>query len=171
MKSFVDPEKKLRAMHDLATALADLGHLDYARTVLSAIRTSTHSHGDVVNSAALNLMRVAVLAGEQVKFDQLRRELADKRLPGHQRAHYHVFVGQGYLKFGEPARARDEFAQALTVAQAHRVYKVLIDADELLKATPEVRPPTWKDPSPRPGLLVILDEVRNRRGEFAEATE
>jgi len=171
MKSFVDPDKKLRAMHDLATALADLGHLDYARTVLSAIRNSTYSQVEVVNSAGLNLMRVAVLAGEQVKFDQLRRELADERLTGYQLAHYHVFVGQGYLKFGDPGKARDEFAQALTVAQAHRVYKVLIDADELLKAMPEVRPPTWRDPSPRPRLLVILDEIRNRRGEFAEATE
>jgi tetratricopeptide (TPR) repeat protein len=171
MKSFVDPEQKLRTMHDLATALADLGHLAYAKTVLSAIRNSSHAQAQVVNSATLNLMRIAVLAGEQVKFDQLRRELADTRLPGHQRAHYHIFVGQGYLKFGEPARAREEFAEALTVAQAHRVYKVLIDADELLKATPDVRAPTWKDPSPRLGLLVVLDEIRNRRGEFAEATE
>jgi tetratricopeptide (TPR) repeat protein len=171
LKSFVDPEQKLRTMHDLATALADLGHLDYAKTVLSAIRNSTHAHAQVVNSAALNLMRIAVLAGEQVKFDQLRRELAGARLPGHQLAHYHVFVGQGYLKFGEPARAREEFAEALAVAQAHRVYKVLIDADELLKATTDVRAPTWQDPSPRLGLLVVLDEIRNRRGEFAEATE
>jgi hypothetical protein len=82
-----------------------------------------------------------------------------------------VFVGQGYLKFGDPAKAREEFAEALVVAQAHRVYKVLIDADELLKATPDERRPTWRDPSPHPGLLMILDEISHRRGEFAEAIE
>ena len=171
IQAYDDPLLKLRAMHDLANALADLGHLDDARTVLSAIRNSAREHVELGFHAALNLMRVAVLAGEQMRFDQLRRELADKRLTGHQRAHYHVFVGQGYLKFGEPAKARGEFAEALIIAQAHRVYKILIDADELLETTPDVRPPTWHDPSPRTGLLVILDDIRHRRGAFAEATE
>jgi tetratricopeptide (TPR) repeat protein len=171
MKAYVDPEQKLRAMHDLASVLVDLGHLDDARTALSAIYNAAGAHAETGHSAALNLMRIAVLAGEQVRFDRLRRELADKRLAGHQRAHYHVFVGQGYLKFGEPARAREEFAQALIVAESHRLYKVLVEAEELLKATPEVRTPTWKDQVSRPGLLVILDEIRQRRAEFAEATE
>jgi tetratricopeptide (TPR) repeat protein len=171
MKMYVDPQKKLRAMHDLASALVDLGHLDCARTALSAIYNSPDSESETGHSAALNLMRIAVLVGEQVKFDRLRRELADQRLTGHQRAHYHVFVGQGYLEFGEPAKAREEFAQALIVAEQHRLYKVLIEADALLKATPEVRAPTWKDSLPHPGLLIILDEIRHRRAEFAEATE
>lgn len=171
LKAYADPTLKLRAMHDLATALVDLGHLSYARTVLSAVHNSGQPDVEFVYQATLNLMRIAILAGEQVKFDQLRRELATKRLPGHQRAHYHVFVGQGYLKFGDPAKAREEFAEALVVAQAHRVYKVLIDADELLKATPDERRPTWRDPSPHPGLLMILDEISHRRGEFAEAIE
>jgi tetratricopeptide (TPR) repeat protein len=171
MKAYVDPEKKRRAMHDLASALVDLGHLDCARTALSAIYNSGDAQGETGHSAALNLMRIAVLAGEQVKFDKLRRELAERRLAGHQQAHYHVFAGQGYLRFGELAKARDEFAQALVVAEAHRLYKVLIEAEELLKATPDVRTRTWQDPAPRPGVLVILDEIRHRRAEFAEATE
>ena len=171
LKAYVDPALKFRVMHDLAGALTDLGHLEYARTVLSALHNAAHADVEMGCHAALNLMRVAVLMGEQVKFDQLRRELADKRLTAHQRAHYHVFVGQGYFRFGEPVRARDEFAQALVIAQTHRLYKILIQADELLKTTPEERAPAWKDPSPRPGLLAILDEIRNRRGEFAVATE
>lgn len=171
LKDYADPEMKLRVMHDLAAALADLGHLDCARTVLSAIYNSSSHSPETRHHAAVNLMRIAVLAGEQVKFDRLRREIADMRLNGYTQAHYHVFVGQGYLKFGQPARAREEFAQALIVAEAHRVAKILIKADELLKATPEMSAPTWKDPSPRPALLVILDDIRHRRAEFAEATE
>jgi tetratricopeptide (TPR) repeat protein len=171
MKAYDDPEKKLRAMHDLASALVDLGHLDSARTALSAIHNSADARGETRHSAALNLMRIAVLTDEQVKFDKLRRELAEQRLAGHQKAHYHVFVGQGYLRFGDPAKAREEFAEALVVAETHRLYKVLIEAEELLKATPDVRTRTWQEPAPRPGLLVILDEIRHRRAEFAEATE
>ena len=171
VKGYADPEMKRRVMHDLATVLADLGHLDGARTTLSAIYNATDARPDTAHHAAVNLMRIAVLAGEQIKFDKLRREIADMRLNGYTRAHYHVFVGQGYLKFGEPSRAREEFAQALIVAEAHHVYKILIKADELLKATPDVPPPTWKEPSTRPALLAILDEIRHRRGEFAEATE
>lgn len=171
MKTYLDPQKKLLAMHDLASTLVDLGHLQYAKTALSAIHNSANATTELRHHAALNLMRIAVLSGEQVKYDQLRRELAEARLTGHQRAHYHVFVGQGYLKFGEAARAREEFAEALLVAEQHRVYKVLIDAEELLKATNVARPPRRKDLPPRPGLLVILDEILHRRGEFAEATE
>lgn len=171
MKRYLDPELKLRAMHDLALALADLGHMQHARTVLSAVRNMARLNVEMRHFATLNLMRLAVLSGEQLRFDQLRRELADERMPGHQRAAYHMYVGQGYLKFGESAKARQEFAEALVLAQAHRVYKVLIEAEELLNATPEERAPTWKDLSPRPGLLAILDEIRSRVGEFAEATE
>jgi tetratricopeptide (TPR) repeat protein len=171
MKTFVDPEMKLRAMHDLASVLVDLGHLDYARTVLSAIHNSDHTNVEIGQNAALNLLRIAALAGEEVKFDRLRRDLAERRLTGWQRAHYHVFAGQGYLKFGDVAKAREHFAEALIVAEAHRLYKVLITADELLRATPEVRGPAGREASSRPGLAIILDEIRNRRGEFAEATE
>jgi hypothetical protein len=57
------------------------------------------------------------------------------------------------------------------VAQAHRLHKVLIEAEELLKLTPEMRAPSWKDSAPRPVFLAILDEIRHRRAEFAEATE
>jgi tetratricopeptide (TPR) repeat protein len=171
MKVYVDPMMKLRAMHDLATALADMGHLEYARTVLSAIQHSAGENVEMRYHAMLNLMRVAVLSGEQVKFDQLRRELAGKPLPSYHLAHYHVFTGQGYLKFGEPAKAREAFAEALVVAEKHRVYKVLMQADELLRTMPEERAPAWSDTGQPEALLLILDDIRNRRGEFAEATE
>jgi tetratricopeptide (TPR) repeat protein len=171
VKTHVDHGMKLRAMHDLALALVDLGHLDGARTTLSAIYNSADLNVELGAHAALNLMRIAMLAGEQVKFDTLRRELTNQRLTGYQRAHYHVFVGQGYLRFGEPARARAEFAEALIVAERHRVYKVLMDAERLLETTPDERRPIGHDPSVRPGLLVILDDIRHRRREFAEATE
>jgi tetratricopeptide (TPR) repeat protein len=171
LKTHIDPEMKLSAMHDLAMTLVDLGHVDCARTALSTIHNSAHASLQLKRHAALNLLRIAVLTGEQMKFDKLRRELADQRLTGWQRAHYHVFVGQGYLKFAEPERAREEFAQALMVAEAHKAYKILIDIDQLLATTPEVRPPRWRGASPRPGLLAILDEIRNHEGEFAGATE
>jgi tetratricopeptide (TPR) repeat protein len=171
MKAYVDPLVKLRAMHDLAIALVDMGHLECARTVLSAIRNSAREHVEIRDYATLNLMRVAVLTSEQVKFDQLRRDLAGARMTSQQLAHYHVFAGQGYLKFGEPARAREEFAEALVVAEKYRVYKIVMQADELLRTTPEERAPTWRDAPQPEGLWQILDEIRNRRGEFAEATE
>ncbi len=172
LKAYADPTSKLRAMHDLALALSDMGHLEYARTVLSAVYNSSHSDREMRDLATLNLMRVAVLAGEELKFDQHRRELAGHRLAaGRHQAHYHMFVGQGYLKFGQMAKARQEFAEAMIVAQTHRVYKVVIEAEELLNATPEERAPTWKEEPVRESLTVILDEIRNRRGEFAEATE
>jgi tetratricopeptide (TPR) repeat protein len=171
LKAYTDARPKLRAMHDLALALSDMGHLYYSRTVLSAVRNSPHVDGEMRDLATLNLMRVAVLAGEELKFDQLRRELIGRRLEGRHQAHYHMFVGQGYLKFGQVAKARQEFADAVVVAQTQRLNKIVIEAEELLNATPEERAPTWKDEPARPSLAAIFEEIRNRRGEFAEATE
>jgi tetratricopeptide (TPR) repeat protein len=171
LKAFVDPVMKLRAMHDLATVLMDMGHVGEAKIVLSAVRNSTHMSVEMRALATLNLMRLAVSAGEQMLFDHLRRELADGTLTGRQRAHYHLFVGQGYLKFGEAAKARQEFAEAVVVAQANKIYKVVIEADALLRAAPEERGVAWQNASPDAGLWMILDEIRHRRGEFAEATE
>jgi tetratricopeptide (TPR) repeat protein len=171
LKAFVDPVMKMRAMHDLATVLMDMGHVGEAKIVLSTVRHSSHMSVEMRALATLNLMRLAVSAGEQMLFDHLRRELADGTLTGQQRAHYHLFVGQGYLKFGEAAKARQEFAEAVVVAQANKIYKVVIEADALLSAAPEERGVAWQDASPHAGLWMILDEIRHRRGEFAEATE
>jgi hypothetical protein len=171
LKAYADPIPKLRAMHDLALALSDMGHLHYARTVLSAVRNSLHADREIRDFATLNLMRVAVLAGEELRFDQLRRELDGQPLAARQHAHYHMFVGQGYLKFGQMAKARQEFAEAVVVAQAHRLNKLVIEAEELLNATPEEPAPSWNEEPMRPSFAAILEEIRNRRGEFAEATE
>jgi tetratricopeptide (TPR) repeat protein len=171
LKAFVDPAMKLRAMHDLATVLADMGHLADARTVLSAVRNAPSMNLEMRHLATLNLMRIAVLAGEQVRFDQLRRELTDQPLNGRQQSHYHLIAGQGYLKFGELAKARHEFAEAIVVAHTHHVSKVVVEAEALLEATPDERVLARVDESPRAGLAAILDEIRHRRGEFAEATE
>lgn len=171
LKAYADPSSKLRAMHDLATALSDMGHLHYARTVLSAVRNSPHTNREFQDYATLNLMRIAVLAGEELKFDLLRRDLSGRQLTGRQQAHYHMFVGQGYLKFGQVAKARHEFAEAIMVAQANAVHKIVIEAEELLNVTPEERESTWQEEPARESLVGILAEIRDRRGEFAEATE
>jgi tetratricopeptide (TPR) repeat protein len=129
MPAYVDPDLKMRLSHDLALALQDMGDLAYARNLLSNLRDALTENREMRDLATLNLLRIAVQASEREQFDRLRRELANARLTGRQRAHYHLFLSEGYFKFGEATKAGEAFAEGLAVARAHRINVVHFEMD------------------------------------------
>jgi hypothetical protein len=135
MRLHADPELKMRALQDLAITIADMGHLDVARTALSAVRRSDRMDVELRNTAALNLMVVATMARDRAQFEQLRRELADQRLTGRQLAWYHIIAGGGALAFDDPFAARREFAEAVVEARANGEGVTLSEAERLLAMT------------------------------------
>jgi hypothetical protein len=152
LKDLDDPIDRLFAIGDLAVGLQDLGYVEHARTLLLMVYHSPLATVEARNRASLNMLYGSALAGEQPQFDLLSRELRDQRLTARQRAAYHLFLGQGYLKFDEPWRAQVEFAEAAVVARANGEGRSQREAADFLET----------------GLGVILDAIRHRRGVFEE---
>ena len=85
-------------------------------------------------------------------------------------AHYHLLAGQGLRNQGDEPGARAEFEEAIVVAEANQVNQLVIVADAMRQATPG-RPADGHPIAVDGDLAAMLDEIRERRGEFAEATE
>jgi tetratricopeptide (TPR) repeat protein len=148
-KGCADPMERERVIHSLGMVLTDLGHLDDARAVLSAIRRSGRWH-EIRTAATINLMHVARLTGDRESFDHLRNELLTQRLPGQQIAHYHLASGQGYVAFDDPWKARREFTEAVTVAAEHGWPRIRRSAEELISPA---------------DMTAILADLRTELGE------
>jgi hypothetical protein len=84
-------------------------------------------------------------------------------------AHYHLFIGQSLQHFGDISEARQEFEQAIAVAERHHVNKLLIETEKML-ATADDRPVAWKEGNQSPALLALFEDIDAQRGLFAEAT-
>ena len=74
--------QKQRAMHDLSTALTDLGYWSFARTVSSVLYSATAETSETRMLAGLNLFRIAILDNDTVAFRRLRKELIQDRMTG-----------------------------------------------------------------------------------------
>jgi tetratricopeptide (TPR) repeat protein len=164
---YPDAKQVQRALADVAMALSDLGQLDFARRTYAAARNASESPTEIRTLAGLNLMRIAVLSGNQKTFDSLRQVLANEEMPGRFRAHYHLISGQGFRRFGQAGFARASFESAILVAQAHKVNRLVIEAESMLAAEPDVRPVPKKDVRASPDLADLLEDIAQGRGVFA----
>ena len=164
-----DPKMARRALLDAAVALADLGHLDYARKMCRLVRRAPDDGLESRALAGVNLMRYEALANERPTFERLRIELSTERMSGRLLAHYHLFIGQSLLHFGDISTARQEFEQAIALGEQHHLNKLLIETDKMLAAADD-RPALWKEDDQSPALLALFEDIDAQRGLFAEAT-
>jgi tetratricopeptide (TPR) repeat protein len=166
---YTDPKVARRALLDAAVALADLGHLDYARKMCEAVRRAPDDGRESRALAGVNLMRYAALGDDRPTFDRLRRELEAENMSGRLRAHYYLFIGQSFRHFGDSRAARKAFEQAIAVAERYRVYKLVIETEALLAAADD-RPVVWMEANQNPALAAMFEDIDAHRGLFAEAT-
>jgi tetratricopeptide (TPR) repeat protein len=113
---YADVPNRDRALNDLATALGGLGLRGAARDAYFVIHSTSHQR-DLRWWAGLNLMRLAVLEHNEHEFEAYHRSLRKESLTGTHAAHYALFVGEGYARFGRPDRARRAFARAAELAK------------------------------------------------------
>jgi tetratricopeptide (TPR) repeat protein len=166
---YTEERQKQRALVDVAMALSSLGHLEYARKVYLAAR-KPESGAEIYALAGVNLMRIAVLAGDRDAFETLRTELAHEAMSGRVRAHYHLFAGEGFRRYGQTGLARASFEAAITTAKAYGVYKLVIEAEEMLNSKEARRPIPWKEPEAAAGLTSLFEDIDQGKGVFAGAT-
>lgn len=168
----VDPFLIQRAQFDLAVALADLGQMEYARTVCEIIRAAPDTPGgaDLKAHAGINLLRFAHRGGDRPVFDQLRTTLATEPMPGRLRAYYHLTVGHGLHRFGDVDGAKAAYLRTMEVAQQFRVHHLVMTVDEFLQAAsdePRAKPRTAPPPARSKALARILGTIDAREGPFA----
>lgn len=166
---YTDQKMARRALVDAAVGLADLGRVDYARRVCQVVRRAPDDGLESRSLAGVNLMKYAALSDDRNAFEHLRSELEAESMSGRLRAHYYSFMGQGLLHFGDTRAARTAFQRAISIAQQHRVYKLIIDTEKMLAAADD-RPVIWKESDQSPGLVALFQDIDAARGLFAEAT-
>jgi tetratricopeptide (TPR) repeat protein len=137
-------------LEDIAAMFTGLGLHDAARDahiILAATAQSTLARG----SATVNLMELASLDGMREAFDSYARELAAEKLSPWIRAHYLLFVGEGFGRFDEFEAAEDALNEAVTFAQANEIHQVSFRGQNALTNLRSVSqfkpsftpPPSW----------------------------
>jgi tetratricopeptide (TPR) repeat protein len=109
-----------RVLADIAMVVLEFGFLDIARDAFRALEI--YSEERVQRwTAALNLMRIGVLDGDEAAFDFYRRKMADVRLSARLEAHYHLLVSEGWLRFDKPSLAHKALNRAQHTARRYKV--------------------------------------------------
>lgn len=147
-EAYVDPRRKARALADVATGAAALGHRDLARRVHEIVH-ATAEQRDLRWIAAVNLLEDAVAEGRETVFESYRSALESEALPVPLAATYHLCTGQGYVRFGRSSAARESFTQAIRIAEAASLNQIIMLADAALAALDTPRSaPTPPTPAP-----------------------
>ena len=130
-QSYDDLRQRARALADLATCTAALGHRQLARRV-NEILFATAATRELRWAAAINLLEAAVDEGRETVFEAYRSTLEAEPLPVTLAANYHLFTGRGYARFGRPRLARQEFGRALGISMDAALNQIGIFADQAL---------------------------------------
>jgi tetratricopeptide (TPR) repeat protein len=149
-----------RVLADIAIAVLELGHHDIAREVLQILERESIEQMQRW-AAMVNLMRIAALDDNEPLFDGYRRKLARVRLPVRQRAYYHLFAAQGWLRFDQPSLARRELARVASAVRRHQ----LSELDEELSSALHklgLTSATGMAPSDTPELIAVERESAAR---------
>jgi tetratricopeptide (TPR) repeat protein len=154
-----------RILGDIAAAFAELGHLSAARDAHLIVAATTQEEW-LRHQTLINLMEIAIREGHEPSFHSYRRLLSSAPLQPYMRAYYHLYAGQGYRAFGQPANAAAEFQEALELTAAHNLNQLGFMAEQELEqmdtpATPHVAPEWPND----------LWEIASAIGEMRELTD
>ena len=149
--AYVDPRQRARALADLATCAAALGHVEMARRANEVV-CATAAQRDLRWTAVVNLLEDAVLAGRETVFEHYRSMLANEALPVQLAATYQLYTARGQARFGRSALARQSFERALAIAEGASLNQIVILADAGLAAldAPRSTPDTHRPTAPPP---------------------
>jgi tetratricopeptide (TPR) repeat protein len=162
---YTDPQRRTRALMDLATSLTRLGARAAARDALHICLATQPIDLESRWICAINLLDLAQMDGEETVFERWRRDLADVDLPPRLRAYFLLFSGEGLYRFGRSDAARTALAGALVVAERHELNELVIRADDALAAIDrnERLPATGASAVSSPGVAHIADKLRSMR--------
>lgn len=164
------PIERDRLLSDIGAAFNDLGVYSAACDAFLVL-TVTAQEPYVRWTATLNLLEIAQKSGTEPLFERYRRELADVTLPPRLAADYHLYVGQGLVKFGQPAEGIAAFERALEIATEHGFNQTAFQIESVLaearraERSRQAAESTWVAPSEElDGIVRALREMRQEVG-------
>ncbi len=129
-----DPLSRTRILGDLGVQLSELGFYAEARLALDIVVESQTSFLVRAN-ALLELLELASAVGDRLAFERHRttaaRELA-VRMPPSMAVDFRYKVGLGLARFGQTARARATWRDALELAESHKLNEWYFRLERLL---------------------------------------
>ncbi len=128
-----DPLSRTRILGDLGVQLSDLGHYAEARLAFDLVVESQTSFMVRAN-ALLELLELESAVGDRLAFERHRttaRELVD-RMPPSMAVDFRYKVGLGLARFGQTARARAAWQEALGLAESHKLNEWYFRLERLL---------------------------------------
>jgi tetratricopeptide (TPR) repeat protein len=159
------PSERDRILGDIAAAFVQLGVYSAAYDaylVLSATAQELFARW----AATINLIEIATLTGAQPQFEQYRRELTGQQLSPMLATVFELNVGNGYHRFGNPAKARLHLSRAAAMAREHGFDQLLAEAEKTLMRIDDPAP------LPRPEARGLgLEEVTRAIRELRQAAE
>jgi tetratricopeptide (TPR) repeat protein len=150
LEQTTSPTERDQVLGDIGGMFSALGLHDAARDA-HLILVATAQTKLVRWSATLNLMELSGLEGNQEAFDGYARELAREPLNAWVRAHYLLFLGEGFARFGRHEAAAEALQEASTFADANQIHEIAFKAQSALvslRSVPRVgstftAPPAW----------------------------
>ncbi|MFL5501985.1 MAG: tetratricopeptide repeat protein [Gemmatimonadaceae bacterium] len=127
------PAQRDEVLDDMGAMFTLLGRYDAARDT-HLILANTAQTKLVRWSASLNLMELASLDGQELAFDTYSRELAREPLNPWLRAHYLLFLGEGFARFGRYEAAEDALSEASVFADVNQLHELAFKAQSALEA-------------------------------------
>jgi tetratricopeptide (TPR) repeat protein len=133
-----DAHQRMRTLGDLGSGLFRIGAYDAARLAFDLVINSDTSFVVRAN-ALLELMDLESSIGNRVSFERCRGMIDQTlgRLSPSMATDYQYKLGAGFMRFGQPIRARAAFSAALELAERHQLNAWYFRIEEALKQITE----------------------------------
>lgn len=150
-----DPVGRMRMLGDLGYGLSESGHYEAARLALEIVVASNASHIVKLNSL-LELMQLESALGNRVAFERRRHEAKElvERMTPSTAIDYRYKTAIGLARFGQVERAGQWLAEALGIAEKHRLNEWYFRLERMLKGLAasnldeDITAPTEATPTP-----------------------
>jgi hypothetical protein len=129
-----DPSARERLLADIAAAYAGLGMRDVARDGYSIVAV-TSPHQWVRSQATLNLMELAIYDGDEPRFDEYVRQVANNPLDPKLQAYFLYFRALGSRRFSRDDAA-ELFNAAQSIAEASELHQLAFEIEAAKVASP-----------------------------------
>ena len=168
-----DTLQQMRALSDLAIDLCEIGAREAARLAFQIVINS-NAKLLVRANALLELMNLESSVGNRVAFERCRAAITEvgDRLSPSMATDYQFKLGTGLTRFGQIGRAREVFAAALTLAEAHGLNAWYFKIEQALNqlSIPREHEPEYQQTS-EPSHPSVVGEVMVGLRDYAALAE